>query len=294
MRILSFGSMNIDDVFHVDHFVRAGETLSSARYAAHAGGKGLNQSIALARAGATVRHAGCVGHDGLWLKALLDSYGVDTSLMEITDTPTGHAIIQVDPSGGNCILLYGGANQCVTREMADKALADAVPGDMLLLQNEISELPYIMAQAQTKGMRIAFNPSPISPGLRALPMEAAEWLILNEVEGKELTGETDPDAILDILSARYPAGKIVLTLGGDGVRYAGAGKRYGQQAIPVKAVDTTAAGDTFTGFFLAGIAAGRGEERALLLAARAAALSVTRNGAAESIPTLAEAESFSG
>lgn len=294
MRILSFGSMNIDDVFNVDHFVRAGETLASTMYATHAGGKGLNQSIALARAGAEVRHAGCVGRDGLWLKALLDGYGVDTGRLEVSDTPTGHAIIQVEPGGGNCILLYGGANQAITSEMADRALADALPGDMLLMQNEISSLPHIMAQARRKGMRIAFNPSPVSPGLFKLPMEAAEWLILNEVEGFGLTGEKEPGRMLDGLAARYPGARVVLTLGADGAWYSGGGRRFHQRAFRVRAVDSTAAGDTFTGFFLAGIAAGRDERDALELAAKAAALSVTRPGAAESIPTLAEAELFQG
>lgn len=298
MKVLCFGSLNIDYTYEVPHFVTRGETLSAGRLSIFSGGKGLNQSIALARAGLAVSHAGAVGEDGGFLLAQLEEAGVDVSCVEVRkDVRTGHAIIQNDAGGDNCILLFGGANQTITREQADRTLDRFQAGDLLVLQNEINELAYIMEAGKARGLRIALNPAPMDGSVRELPLACADWLLLNEVEGAQLLGrepEAEPDgaALAQEIQAQVPGPAVVLTLGEGGSVYAGDGQTVFQRAFPVKAVDTTAAGDTYTGFFLAGAARGLPVEQAMELAARAAALAVCRKGAAPSIPTREEVLAF--
>ena len=288
MKILNFGSLNLDLVYQMPHFVRAGETLSSTGFSRNVGGKGLNQSVALAKAGAEIYHAGLVGEDGEMLRAFLADNGVVTRFVRTIDQPSGHAVIQVVPEGNNCIFLYGGANQCVTEAFIQEVLENFGPGDFLVLQNEINKIDAIIHAAHARGMQVVLNPSPVADNLKALPLEKISWFILNEIEGAELSGETEADRILDKLTALYPHAKIVLTLGGDGSVYAGDGERVRQRAYRVQAVDTTAAGDTFTGFFFAAVADGVPAAEALRRASKASSISVTRPGAAASIPTLNE------
>ena len=289
MKILNFGSLNLDLVYQIPHFVRAGETLSTTGFSKGVGGKGLNQSVALAKAGAEVYHAGLIGEDGMMLKDFLAANGVDTRFVRVTDCPSGHAVIQVIPEGNNCIFLYGGANQQVSEAFIAEALKPFAAGDFLVLQNEINMIDKIILAAAEKGMQVVLNPSPIADNLKELPLEKISWFILNEIEGAELSGETEPGKILDRLTALYPHAKIVLTLGGDGSVYADAQKRVHQSVFKVQAVDTTAAGDTFTGFFFAAMAEGNvSVEDALKRASKASSISVTRPGAAASIPTLSE------
>ena len=288
MKILNFGSLNLDLVYQMPHFVRAGETLSSTGFSRNVGGKGLNQSVALAKAGAEIYHAGLVGEDGEMLRAFLADNGVDTRFVRTIDQPSGHAVIQVVPEGNNCIFLYGGANQCVTEAFIQEVLENFGPGDFLVLQNEINKIDAIIHAAHARGMQVVLNPSPVADNLKALPLEKISWFILNEIEGAELSGETEADRILDKLTALYPHAKIVLTLGGDGSVYAGDGERVRQKAYRVQAVDTTAAGDTFTGFFFAAVADGVPAAEALRRASKASSISVTRPGAAASIPALNE------
>lgn len=288
MKILNFGSLNLDHVYQVDHFVAAGETEHSSGYAQHLGGKGLNQSVALARAGAQVWHAGCVGHDGAKLTDYLMQAGVHTEHVKEIDMPTGHAIIQVDKNGQNCILLFGGANQCITEAQVCETMAHFDAGDILLLQNETSATGEIIRAAHAHGLRIALNPSPATPQLLELPLELVEWFILNEVEGTQITGETDPEAITAALLARYPNCRVVLTLGKRGVVYRDANETCSHGIYRVPVVDTTGAGDTFTGFFLAGAATGVPIAKCLETASKASSLAITRAGAAETIPSAAE------
>ncbi|MBE5793681.1 MAG: ribokinase [Clostridiales bacterium] len=292
MKTLVFGSLNIDHVYQVPHFLRPGETMDSSAYSRNAGGKGLNQAIALARAGQDTAFAGAIGQDGLFLRDALQEANVDTQHLQLLDTPTGHAIIQVETAGGNAILLFGGANRCITREMAQATLSHFVPGDCVLLQNEISCGRDILLLAKEKGLRVALNPSPASPDLKEWPLELVDWLILNEVEGQDLTGFADPQAMLDTLCSAYPKAAIVLTLGRDGAWYRDAHQQLHQPAVPVQAVDTTAAGDTFTGYFLQAVLTGQPPAFAMALAAHGAALAVTRPGAGTSIPTADETLAF--
>lgn len=283
MDILNFGSLNLDLVYAVDHFVRAGETLSSDSLTYFRGGKGLNQSLALARAGLTVSHAGCIGADGKRLTALLRQAGVDTAFVQTVSQPTGHAIIQVDRTGQNCILLFGGANRCVDENWARQVIFD-FDGDWLLLQNEINGLKTMIEAAHQRGMHIAFNPSPVTPELRSLPLQLIDCFLVNEIEGEALTGQSQPEAILNAFQTLYPAAAVVLTCGSAGAYFADAQTRVYQPAFETRVVDTTGAGDTFTGYFLAGYSRGVSPAVCMRTAAMAASIAVSSPGAGDSIP----------
>ena len=288
MKLLVFGSLNIDHVYQLPHFVRDGETIASTHYDRHSGGKGLNQAIALAKAGQDVCFGGAIGEDGKFLKDLLGEYGVDTQLIRTLDVPTGHALIQVDADGRNCIILFGGANQAITPEMIRETLGSLEAGDLILLQNEISHGDEIVREAAERGIQIALNPSPFTDELLKWPLDKVTWFILNEVEGADMTGETEPDRILDKMLERWPECKVVLTLGVQGSMYADQAQRIFQPAVKAHAVDTTAAGDTFTGYFLHAVLEGKDIDFALSEAASASAITVSRPGAAQSIPLLKE------
>jgi ribokinase len=170
MEILNFGSLNIDHVYGVEHFARAGETIDTDSYRVFAGGKGFNQSIALARAGARVAHAGRVGEGGRWLIDELARVGVDVGRVEVSETPTGHAVIQVSREGENSILIHGGANRVIDEPQMKAALEGFAAGSFLLLQNEINGLGQIMEMGHAKGMHIVLNPSPVTDSLLDLPL----------------------------------------------------------------------------------------------------------------------------
>lgn len=288
MKVLNFGSLNLDMVYRMEHMVRKGETLAAERLDKFPGGKGLNQSVALARAGANVFHAGNIGPDGEMLTDILKEAGVNTLYVHTVEEPTGHAVIQVDEAGDNSIMLYAGANGAVTSRQIDTVLQGFEKGDWLVLQNEINMLGEIMDKAYAKGMRIALNPSPISPVIRSLPLEKVSIFMLNEIEGQEMTGKQEPEEILDALLLAYPGAAVVLTLGSKGSVYADAEQRIYQNIYKVRAVDTTAAGDTFTGFFISVLLETGNPQEALDTAAKASALAVSRKGAAPSIPVMEE------
>jgi len=290
LKILCFGSLNLDLVYQVPHFVRAGETLSSLDFQQHCGGKGLNQSIALSMAGAEVYHAGCIGRGGEILKETLDRFGVNTELVEMKDCMNGHAVIQVDQSGQNCIMLYGGSNQMITPDFADRVLSHFSAGDIIVLQNEISSLDHILSAAHARGIQIALNPSPIDPKLTKMDLRNVRWFLLNEIEGAELSGESDPEKIADSLVRLYPESAFILTLGKRGVIYRDAKQSVSHGIYKVPVVDTTAAGDTFTGYFIACIAEGLTIAEALEKASVASSIAVSRKGAADSIPTREEVD----
>ena len=277
----------MDHVYQVNHFVLPGETISAGVLQHFCGGKGLNQTIALARAGASVYHAGAIGMDGLILKEQLEKDGADITNLQIRDgIDTGHAIIQVDENGQNCIILYGGANQSMTKDQVDETLKQFEKGDIILLQNEINELPYIMEQAGKKELRIFLNPSPCDEKIKSLPLELVDTFLLNEVEGEQITGEKEH--IMKALKERFPKAHIILTLGSKGALYSYLDEEIFCPAEKVKTVDTTAAGDTFTGYYIAAVSNGEKVEKALKLATKAAAIAVTRQGAVPSIPYLSE------
>lgn len=286
MKVLCFGSMNLDHVYALDHIVTPGETISSYSRETFAGGKGLNQSIAMAKAGLPVWHAGISGNGGEILLQTLEENGVDISLIRRENARSGHTIIQVDSGGQNCILLYGGTNRMVTPEYIDEALAAFGSGDMILLQNEVNLLDRIIDRACEKGIRVVLNPSPFDEAIAKCDLNKVSLLLVNEVEGAQISGMSaeEPRRILDWFIVHYPNAEVILTLGAKGAWYVGGGMRYFHPSVPTDVVDTTAAGDTFSGYFLEGWMNGRDPLESLYRATKAASIAVSRKGAAPSIP----------
>jgi ribokinase len=289
MKILNYGSLNIDMVYQVPHIVKPGETISATDVKQFAGGKGANQSVALAKAGAPVWHAGTIGHDGTWLLDLLQKFSVHTELISQYEGSTGQAIIQVSDEGQNSIFLYGGGNQSNTEEAIDKALSHFTEGDYLVLQNEVNLISYIIDKAYARGMKICLNPAPYTDEVKTWPLEKLDLLVVNEIEGQDLAGkEGGFDETLSELTRMYPGMSILLTAGKEGAYF---GKDEMREYVPIfdsPVVDTTAAGDTFFGYFLAGRLEGMTVKAAMELATKASSITVSRPGAMDSIPYIRE------
>ena len=288
MKIYNLGSLNIDYVYSVDHIVKSKETISSDSLQIFAGGKGLNQSIALSRAGSNVIHGGIIGKDGEFLKDVLQNENVDVSMVKILNNPTGHAIIQVDKVGQNSILLYAGTNFAINREYVEEFLRDAEQGDFLLLQNEISSLNDVFEIAFDKKMQIVFNPSPFSKDIEKLPLEYVKWWFCNEIEAGELFGSDDVDTIAQNFLSKYPNSSLILTLGESGSVFINKDQVLKQEAYKTNVIDTTAAGDTYTGYFVDAITKKQTVKNAMQIASKAASITVSREGAANSIPRFNE------
>jgi len=291
MKVLNFGSLNIDYVYDVDNFVKKGETISSKTLNVFCGGKGLNQSVALARAGAEVYHAGMIGEDGKFLLDLLKEAGVNIDNVVIRDDiRTGNAIIQRDKSGDNCIILFSGANRSITKDYVDRVLSGFKEGDYIVLQNEISELPYIVENAHKIGMKIVLNPSPMDEKIRELNLDYVDYFLLNETEALKLSEieEFDSKKCMKKLISRFENAGILITLGDKGSIYSDGKINVEQSVVKTEVVDTTAAGDTFTGYFVSGILAGKEMKTVIKEATVASSITVSRIGAAPSIPDMKE------
>ena len=300
-KLLNLGSLNIDHTYAVQTAAEPGETVKAQGYARNIGGKGLNQSVAFARAGGTVCHGGKIGPEGLFLKEFLTAEGVDASRVLESTEPTGHAVIQVESTGQNCIVVYGGANRTLTEAEIDAMLEGFGEGDFLLLQNEVNRIGYAAQQAKKRGMQVVLNPSPAED--LDIPLDLVDWFVLNEHEAGALFGPAWEAAtgnrasaspkmaaicMIPLMKQTCPGAKFVLTLGENGAMYFDETESVHQEAFRVDAVDTTGAGDTFTGYFLQAILAGKTPAEALERAAKAAALAVTRPGAAAAIPRAEE------
>lgn len=285
MKFLNFGSLNLDYTYRVPHIVQPGETLSSTRLEVYPGGKGLNQSVALSRAGAQVFHAGMVGEDGGLLRKTLQENGIDARFVKTSEERSGNAIIQVAENGENSIVLYGGANQALTEAIIEDVLSHFSEGDCILLQNEVNLLDQIIARAAEKKLRIILNPSPFNERVTACDLSKVSLFLINEVEGRQMTGAENTDGILRVMGEKFPDAGVVLTLGARGSIFASKNQTVRVGSYPVKAVDTTAAGDTFTGYFLhLYLNEGKPAEESMKVAAMAAAFAVSRQGAVPSIP----------
>ena len=288
--LVTVGSLNIDHVYQVEEISRPGETIHTLDYAKFGGGKGLNQSVAAARAGAEVKHMGCIGQEGRFLADLLAESGVDVSEVLVRENiASGHAIIQVNRAGENSIFIYGGANQTVeAAQLAGVLNGQAQPG-WVLFQNETSEVPEMMHLAAERGWSVAYNPAPMADDLAAnFPLDKVSVLFVNQLEGEELTGSNHAERIAGHLLNHYPDMAVVVTRGADGAYCGSAQGAIIVDGIAVRPVDTTGAGDTFIGYFMAGFMKSGSAETALALANCAAAVCVTRAGAAASIPYAAE------
>lgn len=284
--ILNLGSINVDHVHRVPHFPVPGETLSDTGYAVGLGGKGANMSIAAARAGARVRHVGAVGADGLWTVARLAEAGVDTAGIATVEAATGHAVIYVDPTGENQIVIHGGANQALTPRMVRTALAQAGPGDWLLAQAETNLVAEAAATARARGLTVAYAAAPFDATTAAGMLPLSDLVAVNEGEAEALSAHTGR------APAHWGVPRLLITLGARGARWIEGGEALDVPSFPVTPVDTTGAGDCFLGYALAGLDGGLSPAAALRRAAAAAALQVTRPGAAEAIPTADEVAAF--
>ena len=291
MQVLNFGSLNIDHVYTVDHFVAPGETLASSGYQVNAGGKGLNQSVALSRAGVRTFHAGMIGRDGLFLKETLEAANVNTDHVMVGEHPTGHAMIQVEKSSGqNAILLYPGANVEIKTSDMGRILRSMPQGSWLLLQNEINAVPFLIEEGRACGLKIAVNPAPCGEAVRTWPLHLCDLILVNEIEAAQLTGlpEGDCRRMGEAMAARCPDSEVVITLGSKGALCRSGKDEIIVPARPVKVADTTSAGDTFTGYFLAAKLRGMNTEAAMRCAVFASSITVSRPGAAGSIPSADE------
>lgn len=288
MKVLCFGSANLDHVYKVDHFTVPGETQGCLEYNIKCGGKGVNQAIAMALAGNDTYFAGIIGSDGGLLKDALVDKGVHIDYMKISNKPTGHAIIEVDQSGQNHILLYGGTNKEIDFEYIDEVLSHFSKGDIVVLQNEINNVPYIIERCYEKEMKIFFNAAPYDIAVKNYPIEKVTWLVVNETEGAALSNEEDYEKIIQTLKQKYPHTHILFTMGKEGSRVLTDKEDIKVEALKVNAVDTTGAGDTYIGYFVRGIV----EEMPLLetaqMATKASAIAATRFGAVDSIPNYEE------
>jgi ribokinase len=283
MAIYTLGSINIDHVYHVPHLAKAGETLAATDYSMGLGGKGANQSVAASKAGAKVFHIGAIGPNSTWVLNELHGYGVNTDHVSQITTPTGHAIIQVDPSAENNIILFPGANRQVTDSHATRALASARPGDVLLVQNETSAQSATIRLAADMGLRVLYTPAPfdLAPLQEAIPY--AHLLLMNEGEAAEMIRAL----------GNLPKCNVIITKGADGAEWHSPDATpLSIRSFPVNPVDTTGAGDCFAGSIAAALDAGLPPDQALRRATAAAALQVTRAGAASAMPSAKEVDSF--
>lgn len=292
MAVINFGSINIDHVYQVDHFVQPGETQASKSYQQLLGGKGANQSIALARAGSDVWHVGKINQADAGFKQTMIRENINCKYVNCTDTASGHAIIQVTPSGENAIVLFGGANQELSEKDILQALDGAKSSDWVLTQNETSAIDQVLLQAKEKGLKVAFNPAPMTESVKHLPLHCIDLLIVNEVEAEEISGHHNLEQVEAYFRKDWPQTEVLITLGKAGVRMLKKEKTIDVPAFEVTAVDTTAAGDTFIGYFLSAYAAHSDAKTALIRACAASALAVTKSGAAQSIPTIDEVNRF--
>ena len=286
MTVFNLGSINIDLVYTVPHFPAPGETLTTLDYQRMLGGKGTNQSIALARAGSIVMHIGAAHAEDGWIRDEMQAAGVDISAIQTPDTATGHAVVSVSRDGENQILLWPGANHAIDMTAAIGALDSAGEGDWALLQNETCGADDFVGAARARGLKIAYSAAPFDAEVTARLLPHTDLLVVNEVEAA---------ALADMLGTPTQAAGIphlVITKGRDGAEYHGADGMIRQPSFPVSPVDTTGAGDCFLGYLLAGVAPGGDMASSLRLASAAAALQVTRNGAAAAIPTRRDVDEF--
>ncbi|KAJ1667832.1 putative ribokinase [Coemansia sp. RSA 1813] len=359
LRVFTFASINIDEVYSVPHIVRPGETISSTERQQNAGGKGANASVAAARAGAQVHIAGLIGKDGLWVRDLLSQTGANVEQVRVLDgVSTGRAIIQVDRSGENAIFLFPGTNHKLAKADAHRAFARCTKGDWLLLTNETTAVAEAIAHAHSLGMQVLWNPAPMNSRMMDAKelVDMVDVLVLNETEllelAKQIEGvDYESDSSQDhvglarqiIVEVQIRA--IIVTLGSKGsiglvrrsrvnshsilvssepasaassssasISSSGKGDDVVEIQLPCapvpkeKIMDTTGAGDTWVGYFVAELARTQNESpesigslatltpamvrQAMRFATYASGLAVTEMGAIPAIPERSRVEAF--
>lgn len=287
VQIWCFGSINIDHVHRLDHLPSAGETLASRDYTVQLGGKGANQSVAAARAGAKTRHLGAIGADGLNMRDVMTGYGVDCGGVQVLGGATGHAIIMLEQSGENAIVLHGGANHAMALDPLLAALEDAGAGDFLLMQNETAWQPELAGAAAARGMKVVYSAAPFAADAVQAVLPFMSMLMMNEIEAQQLQ-----DA-LGVTIADLPVNTVVVTHGAKGASWHAKGRTdIFVPALSVPVLDTTGAGDCFAGALVAALSDGKDPAEAMKFAACAAALQVSRAGAAAAMPDRAQIDAL--
>ena len=286
MKVLNFGSINKDFIYSVNDFVNPGETISSIKYNIKIGGKGLNQSVAISKAGQKIYHAGIINIDDTIILDKLKKWNINCENILLGDNPTGHAIIQVDKKGENSIIIHGGANDDIDIKFIESVLSKFNSGDILVLQNEINNIKEIIKRAHHKKMKIVFNPAPFDKEILSYDLNKISTLILNQTEGEALSKEKKPDNILKVLNSKFKNTEIILTLGEKGSIYSFKDQLLKIEAHRADTVDSTGAGDTFIGYYVAGLISGMNKKENLNRASEAAAIATTKIGGAESIPKI--------
>ncbi|MEM9239062.1 MAG: ribokinase [Pseudomonadota bacterium] len=286
--IFNLGSINADYFYDLPHLPGPGETLAATRMASGLGGKGANQSVAAALAGSDVRHIGAVGPDGAWAVEKLMSFGVDTRHVQESAQPTAHAIVMVDNGGENQIVIFPGANLDQNVSEIEHALASGGSGDWLLLQNETSCQVDTAQPARAKGMNVAYSAAPFEVDAVRAMLPHTTLLIMNEVEAQQFKTETGKK-VQDLTVPH-----LLITKGKDGAVWHDlpSSETVSVPAFSVDTIDTTGAGDTFSGYAVAGLDQGLTVSDSLRRASAAAALSTIKKGTADAIPDLESVEAF--
>ena len=298
--VVVIGSLNMDLVTRAPRLPKGGETLIGHSFATVSGGKGANQAVAAARLGAQVAMVGCVGNDdyGVQLRDALLAEQIDCQAVSTVADSSGVALIVVDDNSQNAIVIVAGANGAMTPAVIDRFDAVLQAADVIICQLEIPDatVGHALKRARALGKTVILNPAPASRPLPADWFTAIDYLIPNESEAAALSGlpvdslQSAEGAASQLIA--MGAGKVIVTLGAQGSLFAN-GKDFEHFPAPkVKAVDTTAAGDTFVGGFAAALASGKSEAEAIRYGQVAAALSVTRAGAQPSIPTMSDVQAF--
>ena len=295
-KLINIGSLCIDRVYKVPKIAAQGETVTSSSWATFSGGKGLNQSIAAAKAGVSVEHVGCVGADGDGLIAELRKAGISSRFVNVGGAPSGHAVIQVDDGGRNSIVISAGANRQIDSELMQDAILRLEDTDWLLLQNETNGIAEAIELAAQEGKKVAINIAPADERMFDYPLSKVALIIVNELEAMALSSKPSPQLAFDSLIKAYPEIDIVLTLGEEGVLSYRAkdSARKGMGSFNIDATDETAAGDSFIGYLMATLVAGRDLHESITLASAAGALATTIAGAVDSIPSLDAVKTLAG
>lgn len=285
MTIFNLGSINIDHTYHLDYFVEKGETLVASDYQIALGGKGANQSVAIAKAKGQVFHIGAIGQADKKFLKLLASCGVNTSYVQELDSPSGHAIVMVEKqTGQNQIIIYSAANRKIKKEQLENALQKANPQDWVLAQNETSLVADFFEMAKQKNLKICYSAAPFIPQQTAKLLPLTDLLVVNEIEITALCEYLD----CKIIDLKIP--HLIITKSDKGISYFGEQGNFDLSARKVKVVNSTGAGDTFLGYLLARISQGWSIKQASEQAIIAASLQISKQGTINAIPSLEEVE----